>query len=245
MHYKLLSQRTLLAGLLLAALVPPAARAQSRTALDEARNRMVTEEIAGAGIKNKRVIEAMRSTPRHEFVPAANRKQAYYDMALPIGESQTISPPFVVAYMTEALDPQPGDKVLEIGTGSGYQTAVLAKLCRKVYTIERLSQLQEYAQACLGRLKIENVEFYAGDGTKGWPDEKQFDRIIVTAAAPKIPLPLIDQLKIGGKIVIPIGGTDAQELICGTKTDSGKVAIKNICGVRFVKLIGQYGYSDE
>jgi protein-L-isoaspartate(D-aspartate) O-methyltransferase len=210
-----------------------------------ARQSMVRFQIAGRSITDKRVLAVMEQIPREEFITAEYGQQAYDDNPLPIGMGQTISQPYIVALMTQELELAAEHEILEIGTGSGYQTAVLANLCRKVYTIERLSQLQEYAQACLGRLKIENVEFYAGDGTKGWPDEKQFDRIIVTAAAPKIPLPLIDQLKIGGKIVIPIGSAYAQELVCGTKTESGKVAIKNICGVRFVKLIGQYGYSDE
>lgn len=210
-----------------------------------ARQAMVRFQIAGRGITDKRVLAVMEQIPREEFITAEYGTQAYDDNPLPIGMGQTISQPYIVALMTQEMELAAEHEILEIGTGSGYQTAILAKLCKKVYTIERLSQLQEYAQACLGRLKIENVEFYAGDGTKGWPDEKQFDRIIVTAASPKIPLPLIDQLKTGGKIVIPIGGPYVQELVCGTKTDSGEITIKNICGVRFVRLIGQYGYSDE
>ena len=154
------------------ALGAAAAMAQSRTPTDAARNKMVDEEIVAAGVKNPRVIEAMRKTPRHEFVPLNQRKNAYFDMALPIGEGQTISPPFVVAYMTEAIDPQPTDKVLEIGTGSGYQAAVLSPLAGEVYTIEIVAPLGHKAAKLLEKLRYDNVHVKVGDGFQGWPQTR-------------------------------------------------------------------------
>ena len=151
---------------------------------------MVDDEIVAAGMKNKRVIEAMRSTPRHEFVPIGQRKNAYYDMSLPIGEGQTISPPFIVAYMTEAIDPQPGDKVLEIGTGSGYQAAVLAKLVSEVYTIEIVAPFGHHAEKTLNRLHYENVHVKLGDGFQGWPEHAPFNKIIVTCSPENVPAAL-------------------------------------------------------
>ncbi len=155
---------------LLLALGAATALAQGRSTFEAARNKMVNDEIVAAGVKNKRVIEAMRNTPRHEFIPVGQRKNAYFDMALPIGEGQTISPPFIVAYMTEAIDPQPGDKVLEIGTGSGYQAAVLSKLVREVYTIEIVASLGRKAEKTLAKLHSNNVHVKVGDGYLGWPE---------------------------------------------------------------------------
>ena len=168
-------------------LVAAEAMAQSRAAFDAARNKMVDDEIVAAGVKNPRVIQAMRNTPRHEFVSLNQRKNAYFDMALPIGEGQTISPPFVVAYMTETIDPQPGDNVLEIGTGSGYQAAVLAKLVREVYTIEIVDTLGHKAEKTLERLHYDNVHVKVGDGYQGWPEHAPFDKIIVTCSPEKVP----------------------------------------------------------
>jgi len=166
---------------------------------------MVDSEIVAAGIANPRVIRAMRETPRHEFVPIPLRREAYYDMALPIGFGQTISPPFIVAYMTEQIDPQPADKVLEIGTGSGYQAAVLSPLVAEVYTIEIVEQLGHRATKDLKRLKYTNVHTKVGDGFLGWPEHAPFDKIIVTCSPEKVPPPLVEQLREGGRMIIPVG----------------------------------------
>jgi protein-L-isoaspartate(D-aspartate) O-methyltransferase len=227
-----------LATLLLALLFPPAAQAQTRAAFDEARNRMVDEEIVGAGIKNKRVIEAMRNTPRHEFVRKDHLKQAYYDMALPIGESQTISPPFVVAYMTEAIDPQREDKVLEIGTGSGYQAAVLSPLVREVYSIEIVAPLGNAAAKVLKKLKYTNVHTKVGDGFLGWPEHAPFDKIIVTCSPEKVPQPLVEQLKDGGRMVIPVGERYQQTLFLMKKVD-GKLVTEALQPTLFVPMTGK------
>ena len=162
------------------------------------RERLVTEEIAAAGVSDPRVLAAMRATPRHEFVPAGFRQHAYVDAALPIGERQTISPPFVVAYMTEQLHPQPSDRVLEIGAGSGYQAAVLSSLVSEVYTIEIVSRLGLRAARTLERLGYENVHVKIGDGFQGWPEHAPFDKIIVTCSPEEVPRPLVDQLSDGG-----------------------------------------------
>jgi len=212
--------------------------AQGRAALDEARQRMVTEEIVAAGVKNKQVIEAMRSTPRHEFVPLAQRKYAYFDMALPIGESQTISPPFVVASMTEAIDPQPNDTVLEIGTGSGYQAAVLSGLVREVYTIEIVPSLGRNAARTLKRLHYDNVHVKVGDGFQGWPEHAPFDKIIVTCSPESVPPALVAQLKEGGRMVIPVGERYQQTLYLMKKTE-GKVAAEALQPTLFVPMTGK------
>jgi protein-L-isoaspartate(D-aspartate) O-methyltransferase len=195
------------AGLLLSALcfLPFPAAAQPRSSLDDARSRMVNDEIIGAGITNPRVIQAMRDTPRHEFVRPQDRAQAYYDMSLPIGEKQTISGPFVVAYMTEELDPQPTDRVLEIGTGSGYQAAVLSPLVKEVYSIEIVPELARHAAGTLKRLKYTNVFTKAGDGYQGWAEHAPFDKIIVTCSPENVPEKLIEQLAEGGRILVPVG----------------------------------------
>ena len=205
---------------------------------EEARTQMVNEEIVAAGVKNPRVIAAMRATPRHEFVPAPLRPNAYYDMSLPIGKGQTISPPFIVAYMTEAIDPQPKDKVLEIGTGSGYQAAVLSGLVKEVYTIEIVESLGKRAAAALKRLKYENVHAKVGDGYLGWPEHAPFDKIIVTCSPEKVPQPLVNQLKEGGRIVIPVGERYQQSLYLLTKKD-GKVKREALLPVVFVPMTGE------
>ncbi len=190
-------------------MVPAATASAQRRAphpsVEDARNRMVDEEVVGAGIKNPRVIQSMRVTPRHEFVPRKSIDRAYFDMSLPIGEGQTISPPMFVAYMTEQLDPQPDDRVLEIGTGSGYQAAVLSPLVKEVYSIEIVESLGKHAQQTLKRLKYANVFVKIGDGYLGWPEKAPFDKIIVTCSPEKVPQPLIDQLKEGGRMIIPVG----------------------------------------
>ena len=192
----------LVGGVLSGAFQGADARAQSRQVLARARDRMVDEEIVAAGVSHRGVIRAMRTTPRHEFVPLAQRRYAYLDMALPIGESQTISPPFVVAYMTELLDPKPGDKVLEIGTGSGYQAAVLSGLVREVYTIEIVEKLGRRAARTLKRLKYANVYAKIGDGYQGWPEKAPCDKILVTCSPERVPAPLVAQLKEGGRMVV-------------------------------------------
>jgi protein-L-isoaspartate(D-aspartate) O-methyltransferase len=223
--------------LLLGSLQVADAWSQARDAMTEAREKMVQEEIVAAGIKNPRVIQAMRTTPRHEFVPVTERAGAYLDMALPIGESQTISPPFVVASMTEVLDPQPGDKVLEIGTGSGYQAAVLSGLAKEVYTIEIVAALGRRAMQTLKRLKYVNVHVKVGDGYLGWPEEAPFDKIIVTCSPEKVPTPLVEQLKEGGRMVIPVGQRYQQTLYLMKKV-GGRLEREALKPTLFVPMTG-------
>jgi len=218
-------------------LLPSAAAAQNRSSLEDARSRMVDEEIIGAGITSARVIQAMRDTPRHEFVLPKDRAQAYYDMSLPIGEKQTISGPFVVAYMTEELDPQPGDRVLEIGTGSGYQAAVLSPLVKDVYTIEIVDSLGKKAEQTLKRLKYNNVHVKVGDGYQGWPEHAPFDKIIVTCSPEKVPQPLVDELAEEGRMIIPVGERFEQMLYRYTKKD-GKLVAEPLRPTLFVPMTG-------
>jgi protein-L-isoaspartate(D-aspartate) O-methyltransferase len=230
--------RQCLVCFLVLALGATSAMAQSRSSSEAARNKMVDEEIVAAGVKNPRVIEAMRNTPRHEFVPLGQRKNAYFDMALPIGEGQTISPPFVVAYMTEAVDPQPTDKVLEIGTGSGYQAAVLSKLVKEVYTIEIVAKLGHTAAKVLDRLRYDNVHAKVGDGYQGWPEHAPFDKIIVTCSPEKVPPALVEQLREGGRMVIPVGERYQQTLYLMKKTD-GKMVSEALQATLFVPMTGR------
>ncbi len=209
-----------------------------------ARQTMENEHLRARGISDGRVLRAMRTVPREVFIPGRYHSQAYSDCPLPIGCGQTISQPYIVALMTQALGLGPQSEVLEIGTGCGYQTAILAAVSGQVYTMERHHELLEGAQSHLETLGIDNVQFAVGDGTKGWPDAREFDGIIVTAAAPDVPKPLVDQIGEGGTMVIPVGGTAHQELVKIEKHD-GKIARRVLCGCRFVKLIGEYGFSDE
>ncbi len=186
--------------------------AQPKDSYDVARNKLVDEILVPGGINHPRVVQAMRSTPRHEFVERELRDQAYFDMSLPIGSRQTISSPFIVAYMTQSLDPQPTDRVLEIGTGSGFQAAVLSPLVDQVYTIEIVESLGRNAAAVLKRLKYENVFVKVGDGFKGWEEHAPFDKIIVTCSPENVPQPLINQLKEGGMMVVPVGERYQQTL---------------------------------
>jgi protein-L-isoaspartate(D-aspartate) O-methyltransferase len=189
------------------------------------------------GISSERVLSAMETVPRDVFVPEAFARRAYDDSALPIECGQTISQPYVVAYMTEALDVGPRQKVLEIGTGSGYQTAVLAKLCRRVYSIERYRTLLSEAEARFRALDLHNITAKTGDGYKGWPEQAPFDRIIVTAAAQSVPQSLVDQLKIGGIMVIPVGqSSEGQTLLRLKRTEEG-VERQSLLPVRFVPLV--------
>ncbi|MCF8232518.1 MAG: protein-L-isoaspartate(D-aspartate) O-methyltransferase [Bacteroidales bacterium] len=197
---------------------------------------MVRKQIESRGIKDERVLKVMENTPRHKFVPGRYSKSAYDDSPLPIGKGQTISQPYIVALMTTSLDIQGSEKVLEIGTGSGYQAAILAQLVKEVYTIEVIEELANMAEGRLKKMGYENVHVKWGDGYKGWPDEAPFDRIIVTAAPERIPQALIEQLKPGGKMVLPVGDT-FQLLKVVSKTADGKIKKNTITGVRFVPMI--------
>ncbi|MCA9101596.1 MAG: protein-L-isoaspartate(D-aspartate) O-methyltransferase [Planctomycetales bacterium] len=220
-----------------AAIAAAPAQDRNEALYTAARNRMVDEEIVAAGVSNPRVIESIRNTRRHEFVPPEQRRFAYYDMALPIGSRQTISPPFIVAHMTEQIDPQPEDNVLEIGTGSGYQAAVLSPLVRDVYTIEIVEPLGQRAQATLNRLGYENVHTKIGDGYQGWPEHAPFDKIIVTCSPEDVPAPLVEQLKEGGRMIIPLGERYQQTLYLYTKVD-GKLRIDSYSPTLFVPMTG-------
>jgi protein-L-isoaspartate(D-aspartate) O-methyltransferase len=205
------------------------------------RSRMVERDLRRRGIEDPRVLEAMGAVPRHRFVPDEERPQAYEDRALPLALGQTISQPYMVAYMTEALRVRPGDRVLEIGTGSGYQTAVLARLAAEVFTVERIADLQGAARAVLEELGVENVRFRVGDGTLGWPEHAPYDRILVTAGAPAVPPALRAQLAEGGVLVIPVGEPDLQELIALTRRGDDYHAT-TLVGCRFVPLVGDEGW---
>jgi protein-L-isoaspartate(D-aspartate) O-methyltransferase len=204
----------------------------------EARERLVRDRIATAGVQDPRVLDAIRSTPRHEFVPSSQRDRAYFDMALPIGHSQTISSPFIVALMTEALDPQPTDKVLEIGTGSGYQAAVLSPLVAHVYSIEIVEQLGNTAKQTLTRLDYKNVSTRVGDGFLGWPEAAPFDKIIVTCSPESVPTPLIEQLRDGGQMIIPTGERYQQTLYRLTK-QNGELKREPLRPTLFVPMTGE------
>ncbi len=210
----------------------------------KARAKMVEEQIIGRGIKDSRVIGAMKKVPRHLFVEEALQSQAYNDRPLPIGEKQTISQPYMVALMTEALELKGGERVLEIGTGSGYQTAILAELAQEVFSVERIRSLAIRARKLLYDLGYFNVEIKIFDGTFGWPEKGPFDAIIVTAGSPNIPRPLYEQLTIGGRLVIPVGDSETQDLVRITKTEAG-MKKEDLGGCRFVKLIGKYGWEGE
>jgi len=201
--------------------------------------RMVADQLAVPyrGITNRRVLQAMGTVPRHEFVPEAQRRWAYEDGPLPLGYGQTISQPYIVALMTQELDPQADHRILEIGTGSGYQTAVLAQLAKEVYTIEIVEALATRAAADLRRLGYTHVFVRAGDGYRGWPDKAPFDSIIVTCAPDHIPQPLLDQLKDGGRMAIPVGPKMNQELYVLEKRD-GAIHRRDVLPVRFVPMTG-------
>jgi len=210
------------------------ASVESRTLRD--RERMVQEQIAPRGVADIRVLAALRAVPRHELVPESQREHAYEDRPLSIGHGQTISQPYIVAVMSEALELDANERVLEIGTGSGYQAAVLAQLAKEVYSVEIVEPLAERARADLARLGYANVEVRHGDGYLGWPEQAPFDAIIVTAAPDHVPQPLIDQLAVGGRLVIPVG-RGVQELIRITRDEQG-VHEERLLGVRFVPMTG-------
>jgi len=210
---------------------------------EKERSRMVEEQIASRGVTDPRVLAVMGKVPRHEFMPEALRAQAYGDHAMPIGEGQTISQPYIVALMTELLELKGDERVLEVGTGSGYQAAVLAELCGKVFTIERVKTLADKARLTLDRLGYKNVAMKVYDGTYGWKEMSPFDAIIVTAAAPDVPDTLVEQLKEGGRLVIPVGERYSQVLMKVVKSASGIVTKTSIPCV-FVPLIGAKGWKE-
>jgi protein-L-isoaspartate(D-aspartate) O-methyltransferase len=208
------------------------------------REEMVEQQIAARGITDAKVLAAFRKVPRHLFVSEALRDQAYGDYPLPIGEQQTISQPYIVAEMTQALELNSDDRVLEIGTGSGYQAAILAEIVYRVYTIERIRTLYVQTRKLLDKLHYHSIVMRCSDGTSGWQDEGPFDAIIVTAGAPEVPEKMLDQLVEGGRMVAPVGNQHSQELIKLTKDKSG-IHKSNLGGCRFVKLIGAHGWKES
>ncbi len=210
---------------------------------DHWRKDMVKRQIIARGITDSCVLDAMGKVPRHLFVSEALRDTAYGDFPLPIGEGQTISQPYIIAEMTRSLQLKGDERILEIGTGSGYQAAVLAEIVFKVYTIERNNVLFLRTRKLFDKLKYHNIVAKYSDGTQGWKQESPFDAIIVTAGGQKIPTPLIDQLAVGGRLVMPVGGLSCQELIKLEKGRDG-ITTQNLGGCRFVKLIGQHGWKE-
>ncbi|MDR3090516.1 MAG: protein-L-isoaspartate(D-aspartate) O-methyltransferase [Desulfobulbaceae bacterium] len=208
-----------------------------------AREEMVDSQIRARGILDERVLAAMRLVPRHIFIDSALRTQAYDDYPLPIAGGQTISQPYIVACMTELLRLVGHELVLEIGTGSGYQTAVLSRLCRQVYSVERLNSLLTQARKAFDSLSYFNITARLADGTLGWPDAAPFDAIIVTAGGPEVPPPLIDQLADPGRLVMPVGDQKQQQLRLLTK-NNGRIQTETLAGVRFVDLIGAHGWKN-
>lgn len=208
-----------------------------------ARRRMVQEQICARGVRDERVMLAMERVPRERFVPAGYAELAFADKALPLANGQSISQPYIVAAMSEVLGVRVSDRVLEIGTGSGYQTAVLAELAAEVYTIERIESLQQAARELLAELGFLNVAYQVGDGTLGWPEAAPFDRIMVTAAAPEVPETLLGQLATGGRLVVPVGPEDEQTLTVIERTDAGTRELPQF-PCRFVKLIGREGWRE-
>lgn len=208
------------------------------------RHRMVEQQIRRRGVRNPQVLAAMERVPRHRFVPENLWDCAYDDSPLSIGEGQTISQPYMVALMTETVAPDPGDRVLEVGTGSGYQTAILAELVREVYSIERIPALAERAERLLARLGYENVSIRVGDGSQGLREEAPFNGILVTAGSPEVPAPLVEQLEMGGRLVIPIGDAYHQTLTTVCRGEEGIRKVKGT-GCVFVPLIGTYGWDEK
>jgi len=208
---------------------------------EKIRSRMVEEQLIPRGITDPRVLQAMGRIPRHLFVAEPLRVQAYGDFSLPIGEGQTISQPYIVALMTELLELSGPEKVLEVGTGCGYQSAVLATLCDQVYTVERIKPLLARARKNFDRLGLYNILSKADDGTAGWPEHAPFDRIIVTAAGPEVPEPLVNQLADPGRMVMPVGDRQGQVLVLVRKEEGG-ITVREVEEVKFVKLVGEHGW---
>ena len=210
---------------------------------DEQRMLMVTRQIQARGVRDRRVLNAMARVPRHLFVSESQLSSAYGDFPLPIGESQTISQPYMVATMTELLGLSGDERVLEIGTGSGYQAAVLAELAQEVISIERVQSLADTARNRLAELGYNNLEVVIGDGTLGWPDKAPYQGIMVTAGAPSAPEPLLRQLDVGGRLVVPVGERHTQILEIHTRQEKGKYKVRRETACRFVDLIGKHGWS--
>jgi protein-L-isoaspartate(D-aspartate) O-methyltransferase len=207
-----------------------------------ARRRMVEQQIISRGVEDQRVIDAMMQVPRHLFVESGLQSHAYSDASLPIGEKQTISQPYMVAAMSTALELQGHERILEIGTGSGYQSAVLAMLVKRVYSIERISMLAGRARKVLDQLCLSNVNIKVGDGTIGWRDQAPFDGILVAAGAPDIPTEYLQQLEVGGKLVLPVGDRSQQILVRVTRQEDDNYKREQLMGCRFVPLIGEQGW---
>ena len=209
-----------------------------QVAFRQARLAMVADQVAARGVMDPRVLDAMRAVPRHEFVPLTLRDDAYVDSPLPIGHGQTISQPYIVALMTELARPSPADRVLEVGTGSGYQAAVISRLVSRVFTVELVDPLAQSASAVLRRLGYANVTVRSGDGYLGWPEEAPFDIILVTAAPEEVPAALVAQLKPGGRLIVPVGRVwDVQDLQLIEKDAGGKVKARSVIPVRFVPMV--------
>ena len=227
---------TVLAALGLVGLVQTRASVQTGEFATQ-RARMVDEQIAARGVRNRAVLDAMRAVPRHEFVPETYRNSAYADTPLPIGLDQTISQPYIVALMTELVEPKPEHRILEVGTGSGYQAAVISRIVKEVYSIEIIPQLAQSGSERLKRLGYANIAVREGDGYQGWPDRAPFDGILVTAGATEVPKPLIDQLKPGGRMIIPVGATSGSQVlkVIEKRTD-GSIRTEDVIPVRFVPL---------
>jgi protein-L-isoaspartate(D-aspartate) O-methyltransferase len=206
-----------------------------------ARHHMVERHLRGRGIRDERILQAFAEVPRERFVPEGRAHEAYADHPLPIGHGQTISQPYVVALMIQELAPRESDRVLDVGAGSGYQTAILSRLCKHVYAIERIQPLTERAMGALGEMDVTNVTFCTDDGSLGWPEEAPFDRIVCGAAAPDVPQAWIDQLAGDGRIVAPVGGPHVQTLVV-VERGGGEVRRRKLCDVRFVKLLGRDGW---
>ncbi|MEN6333089.1 MAG: protein-L-isoaspartate(D-aspartate) O-methyltransferase [Phycisphaerales bacterium] len=216
---------------------------RSDSDFEPARRRMIEHDLKGRDITDPDVLRVMAEIPREEFVPADQKERAYVDHPLPIAEGQTISQPYIVAHMTQLLRLTPECEVLEVGTGSGYQTAILARLARRVYTTERFLDLSTAAREVLRKLGIDNVEYDLGDGSLGWPAKRTFDRIIITAAVPDFPPPLVAQLAETGVMVAPVGQGDYQQLTVAEKY-RGKLIERQVGNCRFVKLIGEHGFRE-
>ena len=208
------------------------------------RERMVKDQLESKGIRNRRVLDAFRAVPRHLFVNAADEAAAYEDRPLALSGGQTISQPYMVALMTESLDVAPGHRALEVGTGSGYQAAILAELGAVVHTVERLPSLSDEARRRLERTGYHDIRYRVGDGTLGWPEEPPFDRIVVTAGAPDVPIGLLKRLEEGGILVVPIGDDRVQELV-RFRRGEGRVSRERLCRCSFVKLIGAEGWPEN
>jgi protein-L-isoaspartate(D-aspartate) O-methyltransferase len=208
------------------------------------RDEMVEHQLRARGISDERVLEALRRVPRHLFVPAARRDRAYDDTPLPLGEGQTISQPYMVAWMTELLELEGREVVLEVGTGSGYQAAVLGVLAKKVYTIERIPQLADEARKILDQLGLDNIEIVVGDGSKGLKEHAPYDRILVTAGSPSVPQVLVEQLADGGRLIIPVGPASMQMLTVVTRHGS-EIETHEVGGCVFVPLVGMYGWEQS